>query len=389
MRVLGMMSGTSADGIDVALVRISGAPPSLSIKFEGHHHVRFPVRVRDAILRLANGGATTTAEISQLNFLLGEEFGGAAVAACKRWRVPLRQIGLIGSHGQTIFHQGVPTRFLGARKVASTLQIGEPSIIAARTGVTTIGDFRPGDMAVGGQGAPLVPFVDYLLYRDRKVGRVALNIGGIANVTVIPVAARPEDVFAFDTGPGNMIIDALVERLTRRRLSFDKNAHIALRGKVIRPLLETMLRSPYLRLPPPKTAGREQFGLEYADDLIRWAKKRRERMEDLVRTATIFTALSIADAFRRFIFSRVRVNELIVAGGGTKNPLLMAQLRAALPGIEIVPSARFGVPAEAKEALAFAVLAYEGFHGRANNLPSATGATRAAIMGKLVHGHAR
>ncbi len=389
MRVLGMMSGTSADGIDVALVRISGAPPSLSIKFEGHHHVRFPVRVRDAILRLANGGATTTAEISQLNFLLGEEFGAAAVAACKRWRVPLRQIGLIGSHGQTIFHQGVAARFLGTRKVASTLQIGEPSIIAARTGVTAIGDFRPGDMAAGGQGAPLVPFVDYLLYRDRKVGRVALNIGGIANVTVIPVAARPEDVFAFDTGPGNMIIDALVERATRRRLSFDKNARIALRGTVVRPLLETMLRSPYLRLPPPKTAGREQFGLEYADELIRWAKKRREGTEDLVRTATIFTALSIADSFRRFIFSRVRVNELIVAGGGTKNPLLMAQLRAALPGIEIVPSARFGVPAEAKEALAFAVLAYEAFHGRANNLPSATGATRAAIMGKLVHGHAR
>jgi len=389
MRVLGMMSGTSADGIDVALVRISGAPPSLSIKFEGHHHVRFPARVRDAILRVANGGATTTAEISQLNFLLGEEFGAAAVAACKRWRVPLRQIGLIGSHGQTIFHQGVPARFLGARKVASTLQIGEPSIIAALTGVTTIGDFRPGDMAAGGQGAPLVPFVDYLLYRDRKVGRVALNIGGIANVTVIPLAARPEDVFAFDTGPGNMIIDALVERITRRRMSFDKNARIALRGKVIRPLLETMLRSPYLRLPPPKTAGREQFGSEYADELMRWAKKRRERTEDLVRTATIFTALSIADAFRRFIFSRVRVNELIVAGGGTKNPLLMAQLRAALPGIEIVPSSRFGVPAEAKEALAFAVLAYEAFHGRANNLPSATGAARGAILGKLVHGHGR
>jgi anhydro-N-acetylmuramic acid kinase len=389
MRVLGMMSGTSADGIDVALVCITGAPPSLSIRFEGHHHVRFPARVRDAILRLANGGATTTAEISQLNFLLGEEFGAAAVAACKRWRVPLRQIGLIGSHGQTIFHQGAAARFLGARKVASTLQIGEPSIIAARTGVTTIGDFRPGDMAAGGQGAPLVPFVDYLLYRDRKVGRVALNIGGIANVTVIPLAARPEDVFAFDTGPGNMIIDALVERITRRRMSFDKNARIALRGKVIRPLLETMLRSPYLRLPPPKTAGREQFGSEYADELIGWARKRRERTEDLVRTATIFTALSIADAFRRFIFSRVRVNELIVAGGGTKNPLLMAQLRAALPGIEIVPSSRFGVPAEAKEALAFAVLAYEAFHGRANNLPSATGAARGAILGKLVHGHGR
>ena len=389
MRVLGMMSGTSADGIDVALVRISGAGPSLSIKFEGHHHVRFPARVRSAILRLANGETTTTAEISQLNFLLGEEFAAAGLAACKRWRVPVRGIGLIASHGQTIFHQGAAARFLGGRRVASTLQIGEPSVIAARTGVATIADFRPADIAAGGQGAPLVPFVDYVLYRDAKLGRVALNIGGIANVTVIPRGARPDDVFAFDTGPGNMIIDALVERVTRGRMAYDRGARMALRGQVIRPLLEEMLRSAYLRLAPPKTAGREQFGLEYADELMAWAKKRRARTEDLVRTATIFTALSIADAFRRFIFSRVRVNELIVAGGGTKNPLLMAQLRAALPGIEIVPSGRFGVPAEAKEALAFAFLAYEAFQGRVNNLPSATGAKRAAIMGKLVHGHAR
>jgi anhydro-N-acetylmuramic acid kinase len=389
MRVLGMMSGTSADGIDVALARISGAPPALAVKFEGHYHARFPARVREAILRLANGGATTTAEISQLNFLLGEEFAAAAVTACKRWRVSLRKIDLIGSHGQTIFHQGAAARFIGERKIASTLQIGEPSVIAERTGVATIADFRPADMAAGGQGAPLVPFVDYLLYRDRKVGRVALNIGGIANVTVIPQAARAEDVFAFDTGPGNMIIDALVERITKRRAVYDKDARIAMRGKVIRPLLEMMLRSAYLRQHPPKTAGREQFGSQYAGQLFAWAKKRRARPEDLVRTVTIFTALSIADAFRRYIFPRVRVNELIVAGGGTKNPLLMAQLRAALPGIEIVQSSRFGVPTEAKEALAFAVLAYEAFHGRANNLPSATGAKRPAILGKLVHGHAR
>src|ERR1700691_4479393 len=322
MRVLGMMSGTSADGIEVALVRISGAPPSLSIKLEGHRHVRFPARVRAAILRLANGGITTTAEISQLNFLLGEEFAAAAIAACKRWRVPLRRIDLIGSHGQTIFHQGAAARFLGGRRVASTLQIGEPTIIAARTGVTTIADFRPADMAAGGQGAPLVPFVDYLLYRDAKLGRVALNIGGIANVTVIPRAARPEDGVAFDTGPGNMIIDALVERSTGRRMAFDRDARIALRGQVIRPLLEMMLRSAYLRLPPPKTAGRAQFGWAYADQVISWARKRRAPPEDLVRTATIFTALSIADAFRRFIFSRVRVNELIVAGGGEKKNTL-------------------------------------------------------------------
>src|SRR5580658_480188 len=255
MRVLGMMSGTSADGIDVALVRISGAPPSLSIKFEGHHHVRFPAQVRAAILRLANGGTTSTAEISQLNFLMGEEFAAAALTACRRWRVPLRVIGLIGSHGQTIFHQGAAARFLGGRRAASTLQIGEPSTIAARMGVATIGDFRPADMAAGGQGAPLVPFVDYLLYRDAKLGRVALNIGGIANVTVIPRAARPEDVFAFDTGPGNMIVDAIVGASTRGRARFDRDARIASGGRTIPGLFARLLRSAYLRLPPPKTAG--------------------------------------------------------------------------------------------------------------------------------------
>lgn len=389
MLVLGMMSGTSADGIDVALVRISGARLSMGARFEGHFHARFPVRVRQAILRIANGAATTAAEISQLNFLLGEEFGNAAIDACRRWRVPLRKVSLIGSHGQTIFHQGTASRFLGSRRVASTLQIGEPGVIAARTGVTTIGDFRPGDMAVGGQGAPLVPFVDYLLYRHDKLGRVALNIGGIANLTLIPASARPEDVLAFDTGPGNMLIDALVEQITHRRSSYDKDARIGLRGQVIRALLEEMLRHSYLRQSPPKTAGREQFGLEYAGELLSWARKRRARSEDLVRTVTIFTALSIADAFRRYIFSRARVNELIVAGGGTENPLLMAQLAAALPGIEIVKSSHFGIPTEAKEAFAFAVLAYESFHRRANNLPSATGAKHPAVLGKMVYANVR
>jgi anhydro-N-acetylmuramic acid kinase len=388
MLVLGMMSGTSADGIDAALVRISGAPPSIAAKLEGHHHIAFPSKVRQAILRLANGGATTTAEISQLNFLLGEEFATAAIEACKHWRLPLQKLSLIGSHGQTIHHQGAASRFLGSRRIASTLQIGEPSMIAERTGVTTIGDFRPADMAAGGQGAPLVPFVDYLLYCDRKLGRVALNIGGIANVTLIPASARLEDVLAFDTGPGNMVIDALVEIISGGRKSYDKDARIALRGRVIRPLLEEMLRHPYLRQVPPKTAGREQFGQEYARELFAWATQRRARTEDLVRTVTIFTALSIADGFRRFIFPRAHVNELIVAGGGAKNPLLMAQLRAALPGIEILSSSRFGIPAEAKEAFAFAILAYESFHGRANNLPSATGAKHPATLGKLVHGNA-
>jgi anhydro-N-acetylmuramic acid kinase len=386
MRVLGMMSGTSADGIEVALARVSGAPPLLLAKFEAHHHVRFPARVREAILRLANGGATTAAEISRLDFLLGEEFAAAAIAACKLWRVPLARISLIGSHGQTIFHQGVPAAFLGSRRVASTLQIGEPSLIAARTGVATIGDFRPADMAAGGQGAPLVPFVDYVLYRDTRRGRVALNIGGIANLTVIPRAAKPDDVFAFDTGPGNMIVDALVEHASPGSAHYDRDARIAMRGEIIPALLDRLMRDPYLRKAPPKTAGREQFGRAYSDKLTAWGKQHRARIEDLVRTATVFTSLSIADAFRRFVFPRVHIEQLTVAGGGAQNPLMMAQLAAVLPGIEILPSSRFGVPSEAKEAFAFAVLAYEAFHGRANNLRSATGASRAVVMGKLVNG---
>jgi anhydro-N-acetylmuramic acid kinase len=374
-----MMSGTSVDGIDVALARISGRPPAISAKLEAHDHIPLPARLREAVLRIANGAATTTAEISQLNFLLGEEFARAAIAACKRWRVPLAKIGLIGSHGQTIFHQGTA-------KGKSTLQIGEPSIIAERTGVATIADFRPRDMAAGGQGAPLVPFVDYFLFRHPRRGRVALNIGGIANITVIPAGAAPNGVVAFDTGPGNMVVDALVDQFTRGRARYDRDAQMALRGAIIPELLTRMLRDPYFHKAPPKTAGREQFGQAYSEKLLTWGRKLRARPEDMVRTATALTSLSIATALARFIPPRTRMNDLIVAGGGTRNPLMMAYLAAWLPGIEIVPSSKFGVPAEAKEAFAFAVLAYEAFHGRANNLPSATGARHAAVMGKMVLG---
>jgi anhydro-N-acetylmuramic acid kinase len=389
MRVIGMMSGTSADGIDVALARLSGAPPSISVKLERHHHISFPARLREAILHIANGGPTTTEEISRLNFVVGEVFAQAALAACREWRVSMAKIDLIGSHGQTIFHQGIASQEHGTRRVASTLQIGEPSIIAERTGVTTIADLRPADMAAGGQGAPLVPFVDYLLYGHAKRGRVALNIGGIANVTVIPARARPQDVFAFDTGPGNMIVDALVESFTRGRQHYDRDACMALRGKMIPALLEKMMREPYLQKAPPKTAGREQFGRAYADTILAWGRRRRSRPEDVVRTATLAVSLSIADAFRRFVFPRARVDELIVAGGGARNPLMIAQLAAGLPGVALIPVNQFGVPSEAKEAFAFAVLAYEAYHGRTNNLPSATGAKHAAVLGKLVHGQRR
>jgi anhydro-N-acetylmuramic acid kinase len=385
VRVIGLMSGTSADGIDVAIARISGAPPNIRAKIEHATSFPFPAEIRKTILRVAEGGSTTSAEISELNFTLGSLFADAVVNACRRFRVPLSSVALIGSHGQTIFHQGSPSRVRGARHPASTLQSGEPSIIAAQTGVTTIGDFRPADIAVGGQGAPLVPFVDYLLYRDAKIGRVALNIGGIANVTVIPAGAKPEDVFAFDTGPGNMIIDALMQHFSNGKARFDFNAEFAITGTVWPELLDLLLKDHYFRLRPPKSAGREQFGEAYTKRLIAWGEEHRAHPADVVRTATSFTGLTIVDAWHRFITPSARINQLIVAGGGTHNPLIMAHLAAALDGVDVTTSASLGVPEDGKEALAFAILAYETFHGRPANLPSATGASCRAILGKVCY----
>ncbi|MGA8073951.1 MAG: anhydro-N-acetylmuramic acid kinase, partial [Candidatus Acidiferrales bacterium] len=356
---------------------------------EGIYSTAYPVKVREAILRIANVGPTTSAEISQLDFLLGELYARAVLAALKKFRVAPSNISLIGSHGQTIYHQGAPLNFLGAALVSSTFQIGEPAMIAARTGITTVGDFRPADIAAGGQGAPLVPFVDYIIYRDAKLGRVALNIGGIANFTVIPANAAPKQVMAFDTGPGNMLVDSLVRHFSRGRATFDRDAKLALRGATQSRLLEMLLMHPYLRLNPPKTAGREQFGDAFAREIVKWGASHRTRPNDLIHTATLFTPLSIAEALHRFVLPRAKVHELIVSGGGARNPLMMAQLAASLPGIEIRTSDEFGIPIQAKEAFAFAILAYEAFHQRANNLPSATGARRPAVLGKICYARPR
>jgi anhydro-N-acetylmuramic acid kinase len=377
---LGIMSGTSADGIDVALVRAKGRSASL----ENFASIPFARSVQQAILQLAEGQPVGTAEISQLNFLLGEVFADAALTACKKFRVPPAQIDVIGSHGQTVFHQGTPAPFNG-RSVASTLQIGDPSVIAVRTGITTVGDFRPADMAAGGQGAPLVPFVDYMLYRHPKIGRVALNIGGIANVTVIPTGATLSNVFAFDTGPGNMVIDALVRHFTRGRKGFDRNAEMAARGTLLPGLLHTLLADKYFSQRPPKTTGREQYGEAYLRRLLAHGEARRAKPEDLIRTATILTALSIVDAFHRFISPKTKIGELVVSGGGARNPLLMVQIAAGLAGIKVRDAGELGVPAEAKEAFAFAILACETLQKRPANVPGATGAKRAVVLGKVCY----
>jgi anhydro-N-acetylmuramic acid kinase len=361
------MSGTSLDGIDVAIVDIRGK----KINPIAFHSIPYPKQVREALLSVSNN-ITHTAIIARLNFLLGALYADAVHETCRRKRVPLASIDLCGMHGQTIFHEGQPVEYLGMR-VASTLQIGEAAIVAERTGIHTISNFREPDMAAGGKGAPLVPYVDYLLFRHRRIGRIALNIGGIANITVMPAAAKPSDVIAFDTGPGNMIVDALVSHKTQGRERYDRDGRIARAGKIHARMLEAMLSDPYFALDPPKSAGREQFGHEFSSGLIATGLP----IGDLIATATEFTAQSIANAIPRQKFS-----EIIASGGGIHNRQIMRRLRELLPGLTLSTTADYGIDPDAKEAIAFAILAHEFVKGRPANLPSATGARHATLLGK-------
>jgi len=386
MRVLGLMSGTSADGIDVALVRVTGRGRNLRARLERFCTFPYPAAVRSAVLRVANANRqpiVSVAEISQLHFLLGELYAEAVQRACRRFRVPLKRIDLIGCHGQTVYHQPRPELFAG-RRIASTLQLGEAQVLAQRTGIPVVANFRPRDLAAGGQGAPLVPFVDYLLYRHPRRGRVALNIGGIANVTVIPAGARPEQVIAFDTGPGNMLIDAVVEAVTRGRQKFDRHGRLAASGRPNKGAVKSMLNHWFFRRPPPKSCGREQFGASFASWFL--MGRRDRKAVDRIRTVTEYTIGSIVYAFKRFILPHSRIDEVIVSGGGARNDFLMRRLQEELPGLRFLPAGKLGVDEKAKEAFAFAVLAYQTWHGEPGNLPSATGARRAVALGTIVPG---
>jgi anhydro-N-acetylmuramic acid kinase len=401
MIVAGVMSGTSADGINVALVRIGdssrsglGRKPLSGVGKRGQEcprhtiellgHAEYPYRqpVRKAILAAMNAEKARVADLARLNFLLGALYADSVLATQKRFR---QQIDLIGCHGQTLYHQGAAASFLG-REVAATWQTGEGAMLAARTSVPVVSDFRPADMAVGGKGAPLVPYLDYLLFRDGKVGRIVQNIGGIANLTAIPAGAEASEVMAFDTGPGNMVIDAVVDHLFDR--PFDDGGRIAARGVPIESALTRLLRARFFRLSPPKTAGREEFGREFVRSFLRICG--RARKHDIVATATALTARSIADAVRRFVIGKSgrslrKFSEMILSGGGAKNASLVRMVREELAplGIRVRFSDDFGLPSEAKEAVAFAVLAYETWHGRPSNVPFATGARRAAVLGKI------
>ncbi len=379
--MVGLMSGTSMDGVDAALVRRSGSPEKPRLRLIAFLTASYPAWLRQRLLEVAGGRPSTAGEISQLSFLLGGIFAQAAIRVCRRGGVRPDRLAVIGSHGQTIYHQGRPHR-LGGKSVASTLQIAEPAVIAERTGARVVASFRTADVAAGGQGAPLVPLTDYLLLRDDRLGTVALNLGGIANVTVIPARARLDEVFGFDTGPGNMVIDGLVRIFTVGRKTYDAQGRLAARGKVIEALLSRLLSHPFFRQRPPKSAGREQFGDEF---LLRYfLRRKRVSLSDLLRTATEMTARSIAGALERFVFPRVRIQRLMVSGGGAHNRLLVARLRElVLPGISVRLSDDFGLPVDAKEAMAFALLADRTLHGLPGNLPSVTGARREVVLGTL------
>jgi len=390
MIVAGVMSGTSADGINVAVVRMDehlGSRKSVhshaTFQLLGHAEFAYPKKVRAAVLAAMNASRASVADLSRLNFLLGELYSRAVMATERQFRV---HADLIGCHGQTLYHQGDPQRFLG-RKIAATWQTGEAAIVAARVGAPVVSDFRPADIAAGGKGAPLVPFLDYLLFRDARCGRIVQNIGGIANLTMIPAASSATEVVAFDTGPGNMVIDAVTETLFGQ--PFDRSGRIAASGKVLDPVVQELLRRDFFRKNPPKTAGREEFGREFVRDFLRSCQ--RCRKQDAVATATALTAKSIADAVQRYVAQRSRparrpvFQEMILSGGGAKNSTLVTMLTNALTplGLRLRFSDEFGLPSAAKEAVAFAVLAYETWQRRPSSVPSATGAERSAVLGKI------
>jgi len=397
MIVAGVMSGTSADGIDVALVRIEGAALERSrrrfhasppLTLLGHAQVSYPADVRRVVLGSMNSPRASVADLARLNFLLGDLYAEAVASAQKKLRI---KADLVGCHGQTLYHQGRPGAYLG-RQLAVTWQAGEASRIATRLGVPVVSDFRPADMAVGGKGAPLVPYLDFLVYRHPKIGRIAVNLGGIANLSALPPKSSLHQILAFDTGPGNMVIDALTEQLFGEPC--DRDGKIAASGRVLEEVVGQYLREGFFRQKPPKTAGREEFGREFAREFLhatnasQHAKKApgaAVEKRDVIATATALTARSLRDAIYRYVLPKAEFSELIVSGGGAKNPTLMAAIANELrdSGLKIRSSDDFGIPSEAKEALAFAVLAFETWNRRPSNVPSATGAKRAVVLGKI------
>jgi anhydro-N-acetylmuramic acid kinase len=383
MTVAGVMSGTSADGIDVAVVRVSSKDKWPKVKLLAHEAFPYPTDLRKKVLAAMNARSISTAELARLNWRLGLAYAEAVKETARKHSL---QLDLVGCHGQTLYHQARPESYAG-RKFACTWQLGEAAAIASVVDAPVVSNFRPADMFAGGQGAPLVPLLDHLLFADEKRGRVLQNIGGIANLTAIPAGGCGQQILAFDTGPGNMVMDWLAQRLFAK--PFDRNGALAAQGEMIRPVLRAAMRNPYFQLKPPKTAGREQFGREYAAQFLKECRKSSRNPTDALATATALTAASIATSYKRFVMRKMMDCDVdfIVSGGGAKNITLMSMLAAHLEPLRcaIMTSEKLGMPTEAKEAAAFALLAWMTWHHLPGNVPSATGAKRPVILGQVTY----
>ncbi len=395
MTVAGMMSGTSGDGIDVALVRIGPGSSGLRVKLLAHHSVPFARPLRSLVLAAMDAKATSTAELARLNWRLGMAY---AEAVQKTLAKHPAKIQLVGCHGQTIYHQASASGY-AQRRFPCTWQIGEMAMLAAEVGVPVVSNFRPADMVAGGQGAPLVSLLDFVMFRHPTHGRVLQNLGGIGNLTAIPAAASMTDVMAFDTGPANMVIDAVTQELFHRQ--YDRRGRLAARGKILPSVVVAAMKHPYFRRRAPKSAGREEFGTGFAADFLRQCRAMSGYPEDAIATATALTVESIRAAYDRFVRPMMGSSQVdyLISGGGALNVTLVAGLRAALAplGCKVVsidqagdqadgrPHGQAGLPAQAKEAVAFALLAYETWHRRPGNVPAATGANRPAILGAITY----
>jgi len=381
MYVIGLMSGTSADGVDAALVDIRGTGHDLKIKLKAFRTFPYPTVFRERLVQAMTGG--TVEDVCHLNGALGEWFSRAALKVLTAAGVPPRRVALIGSHGQTLHHLPKPRREPVIGSVRSTLQLGAPAVIAERTGITTVADFRSRDMAAGGEGAPLTPYLHFLLFRHPSRARAVINIGGISNLTYLPAAGSLQSVRAFDTGPGNMVVDGVVRYVTGGRQQFDRSGQLARAGKVDEGLLRRLFQHPFLRRRPPKSTGREEFGERFVDRFVLLGRLAGLSDADLVATATAFTARTIADAQK---FLPRRVEEVFISGGGARNPTLMRRLQETWGGLPVRTVEALGWDGRALEAVAFAVFAYQHVRGVPCNLPQVTGAKRAVVLGAVTPG---
>ena len=379
--LIGLMSGTSHDGIDAILVNISQTRSRFRIQQHAFRSFPYSRPVRERLLRLSQGAHVGAGEVSQVNVLLGELFAKAVFKLCRTVDIPPEQIDVIGSHGHTIYHS--PQQRPGP---GSTLQIGEPAVIANLTGITTIADFRPADIALGGEGAPLVPYVHAFLFQHPSRPVAVHNIGGIANLTYLPPRSAKQDVLAFDTGPGNVLIDSIVHHVTDGAQLYDRNGRLAKAGNIHTRLLQELLRHRYFARRPPKSTGREEFGAPLVKRFLKRAARLHLSQADQVATATALTTASMARAYQDFILPNHPLAEIYLTGGGALNPALRAQFAEALPDVRVRLLEETGYESQSLEALAFAVLAYATLYGLPSNVPSATGASAPAVLGKIIPG---